>query len=335
MSSREVSPLAFPSDAELVMPGSKSEANRLLAAAALSPFAHELTGLPDALDVHYMVAGLCAMGYGVRALGSDGVVVAAERDEAHTSAEIFCGNAGTAARFLCAIAAVTPGDWTLTGDDYLARRPFRPLLDALGALGLHVDSADGATPLRVRGGRPTVDRVAVDASVSSQFATALMLIAPALERGLDVTFAGDVASRRYLDLTCTALRRAGALIGNPPRRRRPLCRSRRTTHERAWLLWTLKSSPAPLAPLTWTVSLSSPPSMRSLPSPLFQMSRSNPELPKTSSLPRSPRMVSLPLPPKMLSIPAAPCCCASWAPEVEVTEPSVLTVKVTAALTAL
>lgn len=210
MSSREVSPLAFPSDAELVMPGSKSEANRLLAAAALSPFAHELTGVPDALDVRYMVTGLCAMGYEVRELGGHRVVVAAERDEAHTSAEIFCGNAGTAARFLCAIAAVTPGDWTLTGDDYLARRPFRPLLDALGALGLHVDSADGATPLRVRGGRPTVDRVAVDASVSSQFATALMLIAPALERGLDVTFAGDVASRRYLDLTCTALRRAGA-----------------------------------------------------------------------------------------------------------------------------
>ena len=210
MSSREVSVLAFPSEAELVMPGSKSEANRLLAAAALSPYAHELTGLPDALDVHHMVRGLQALGYGVEELDGHRAKVSARRDPSVNAAEIFCGNAGTAARFLCAVAAVTPGEWTLTGDAYLAKRPMQPLVDALGRLGFEVSSDGGGPPLRVRGGAPAARHVTVDASVSSQFATALMLIAPALEQGLTVAFEGEVASRRYLDLTCRALRRAGA-----------------------------------------------------------------------------------------------------------------------------
>lgn len=210
MSSREVSVLSFPSEAELVMPGSKSEANRLLALAALSPYAHEVTGLPDALDVRYMARGLQAMGYGVVEVDRRRVTVAATRDESVERAEIFCGNAGTAARFLCAVAAVTPGDWTLVGDAYLAKRPVQPLVDALCAMGLDVVSDSGAPPLRVRGGAPDTDRVTVDASVSSQFATALMLVAPTLERGLTLTFSGDVASRRYLELTCRALRHAGA-----------------------------------------------------------------------------------------------------------------------------
>ena len=212
MSDREVSALAFPSEAVLAMPGSKSEANRLLAAAALSPFAHELIGLPDALDVRHMERGLRAMGYGVVDVDGSRVRVSAGRDESVRAAEIFCGNAGTAARFLCAIAAITPGDWTLAGDAYLAKRPVQPLVDALCAMGFDVSSSDGAFPVRVRGGRPAADCVSVDASVSSQFASALMLIAPALDRGLTLAFDGEVASRRYLDLTCRALRQAGATV---------------------------------------------------------------------------------------------------------------------------
>ncbi len=214
MSDAAVRPLAVPSEAVLVMPGSKSEANRLLAATARAPHAHLLRGLPDALDVRHMVAGLESMGYAVEPDGDAGtnVRVGAARDTSVTEAELFCGNAGTAARFLTALAAVTPGEWTLTGDRHLARRPMGPLLDALRALGARVEATNGRVPIRVSGGPLTTSAVTVDASTSSQFASALLLVGPSLPDGITVRFAGEVASRRYLELTCRALRQLGAKV---------------------------------------------------------------------------------------------------------------------------
>lgn len=212
MTPRPTPTLPLPSDAALVMPGSKSEANRLLACAALSPFAHELRGLPDALDVQHMVRGLRTLGYAIDEVpGAAGVVqVGATRDANAASGELFCGNAGTAIRFLTAVAAVTPGEWTLTGDPQLAQRPLQPIVDALASMGTDARAHADGLPLRVPGGAIDADEVTVDVSVSSQFASALMLIAPALPQGLTVHFSAEVASRRYLDLTCRALRRAGA-----------------------------------------------------------------------------------------------------------------------------
>ena len=129
---QQVPPLAFPSDVELTVPGSKSEANRLLVAAALSGVTTEVTGASPSDDVRHLIAGLTKLGYEAEYIDeSQGLVrVGPRRDDPPTSGELFCGNAGTATRFLTSVAAITPGEWTITGDARMQSRPMRPLLDA-------------------------------------------------------------------------------------------------------------------------------------------------------------------------------------------------------------
>ncbi|MEZ6038606.1 MAG: 3-phosphoshikimate 1-carboxyvinyltransferase [Planctomycetota bacterium] len=208
---RAVEPLAFPSDATLSMPGSKSDANRLLVAAALSGREVTVTGASPSDDVRHLVAGLTTMGYAARWLdeATGEVAVGPRRSDAPTTGTLFCGNAGTALRFLLSAAAITPGEWTLDGDEHMRRRPIQPLVDAWRALGIDAEASNGCPPVRVRGGAPHGDAVQVDARVSSQFVSSLLLVAARLPRGLRIDFGGELASRGYASWTAALLRRFG------------------------------------------------------------------------------------------------------------------------------
>ncbi|MDE6484256.1 MAG: 3-phosphoshikimate 1-carboxyvinyltransferase [Duncaniella sp.] len=121
--------------------------------------------------------------------------------------------AGTAMRFLTAVAAATPGaDVTLTGNDRMLSRPIGPLVDALRSLGADIiyEGADGFPPLHVSGRRLAGGEVDIDATVSSQFVSALMMIAPAMERGLKITLRGEAVSMPYARLTACIMNQAGA-----------------------------------------------------------------------------------------------------------------------------
>ncbi|MCB9879446.1 MAG: 3-phosphoshikimate 1-carboxyvinyltransferase [Planctomycetes bacterium] len=208
---RAVTPLAFPSDATLSMPGSKSDANRLLVAAALSGHPVTVTGASPSDDVRHLVAALATMGYGVRWLDETAgeVAVGPRRSDAPTTGTLFCGNAGTALRFSISVAAITPGEWTIDGDAHMRRRPIQPLVDAWRALGVDAEASNGCPPVRVRGGAPHGDSVRVDARISSQFVSSLLLVAARLPRGLRIDFGGELASRDYALWTAAVLRRFG------------------------------------------------------------------------------------------------------------------------------
>lgn len=208
---RAVQPLYFPSDATLAVPGSKSEANRLLVAAALSGQTVTITGASPSDDVRHLVAGLATLGFTSEFVDEEqGIVtVGPRRAGAPTSGELFCGNAGTALRFLVSVAAITEGDWVVTGDKHMQKRPVQPLVNAWLQLGVTMACNNGCPPVRVRGGTAKARVVTVDPTLSSQFVSSLLLVGAHLPNGLDITFAGELASRSYAELTCSLLGRVG------------------------------------------------------------------------------------------------------------------------------
>ncbi|MBO5345480.1 MAG: hypothetical protein J6A44_01065 [Paludibacteraceae bacterium] len=110
---------------------------------------------------------------------------------------------GTALRFLTAFCAVSEGEFVLTGSKRLCERPIKPLVDALCRMGAEIEyvEKEGFAPLRIKGGQLKGGRVKLDASMSSQFVSALMLIEDKVEGGVDIEYEGNVASEAYIRLT--------------------------------------------------------------------------------------------------------------------------------------
>lgn len=210
-----VDPLRLPFDLSVRMPGSKSIANRALVAACLAEGSTTIRGATLCDDVRLLVENLIRMGYRLR-VGPDAIEVEGGIPDAKSldPVTLDCGLGGTTLRFLLAVAAVTPGTFVLTGAPRLRERPVGDLVDALTALGADVASEDGHAPIRVRGGRLEGGDVEVGTDRSSQFLTALLLVAPVFEQGLNVTRRGPLASPGYVDLTCRVLAEFGVRVEN-------------------------------------------------------------------------------------------------------------------------
>ena len=223
MSPYEVTPLARAPDVSLSLPGSKSFTNRALVIAAM---AHGRSTIREALfsdDTHHMAEALCTLGIPVHVdearrqfvvEGAGGRVPVAE-------AELFVGNAGTAARFLTAFVALGRGRYVLDGTARMRERPIQPLLDGLRGLGVQARSLldTGCLPVEVAGSGLMGGRTWLDASQSSQFLSALLLIGPTMPRGLEVEVLGELVSRPFVDLTVSSMRAFGADVLNDGYRR--------------------------------------------------------------------------------------------------------------------
>lgn len=208
---RPVPTLAWPSDAQLTMPGSKSVANRLLIAAAVSGRPFTLRCVPASDDVRHLIAGLRTLGFAMQHDEAEARVDVGPRDTRVRRGELFCGNAGTALRFLVSLAAITPGEWVLTGDRAMQRRPSGPLVTAWRQLGLDIHDQNGCPPIRIRcDAVPRGGTVTLDGTVSSQFLSSLLLVGVGLPAGLEIRVRGDLVSAHYVDLTCRVLARRGA-----------------------------------------------------------------------------------------------------------------------------
>ena len=212
----ELEPLRLPFDLTLRLPGSKSQANRLLIAACLTEGRTVIRDATPADDVVTLVDNLQRLGFRLEWFDREaGVVVVDGGLPACAPAEpveLDCGDAGTVLRFLTAIAALLPGEWILTGTARLRERPIGDLVDALRQLGVDARDAGGRAPVRIRGGGCSGGVARVDASRSSQFVSALMLAGAALEGGLRIECTAAVASPGYIELTRDVLARFGVDI---------------------------------------------------------------------------------------------------------------------------
>ncbi|MRT94149.1 3-phosphoshikimate 1-carboxyvinyltransferase [Ancylomarina sp. 16SWW S1-10-2] len=121
------------------------------------------------------------------------------------------GHAGTSMRFLTAYLAKILGEWTLTGSDRMKERPISVLVDALNALGAQITylEKEGYPPLKIMGSNITGKEVELAGDTSSQYISALLLIAPTLENGLRIKLQGKIVSRSYIQMTLNIMAEFG------------------------------------------------------------------------------------------------------------------------------
>ncbi len=198
----------------LRVPPSKSATNRALLAAALTEEAVEVAGPLESDDTAALIRCLIAMGAAIAPTRS-GVSVrgplSGTGGGSRASVRLDAADSGTAARFLAAAGAAVPGRWVLTGSARLRERPMGELVEALRSGGARIiyGATDGFLPLEIEGGTLRSGSLTVDASRSSQFLSALLLAALAVDGGLEVRAAGEVVSAPYIDTTLETLRALG------------------------------------------------------------------------------------------------------------------------------
>lgn len=196
------------------VPGSKSIANRALVCAALAHGESELTGVPDGDDTEAMIEGLKVLGARIER-SDDKVLVRSGIDlERKEAATINARLAGTTARFLSGVCGLVQGPTLITGEPSLLSRPMNDLHQAILSLGANVEwqGEKGFLPAIISRGKTTQTTVALPASISSQFSTALLLMAPVLTDGLAVSIVGEVISQPYIDMTAKVMRSFGARV---------------------------------------------------------------------------------------------------------------------------
>jgi 3-phosphoshikimate 1-carboxyvinyltransferase len=196
------------------VPGSKSDTHRTFIAAALADGPCTIHNPLRSQDTRLTLAALRQMGAGV-ADQNQTVLIQGLNGRFKSCAEtIYLGNSGTSVRLLAAVAALGQGAYRLAGTPRLHQRPIGPLLTALNQLGIDARSLDGTgcPPVEIQGGCRTGGPVSIDCSVSSQFLSALLLLAPCTRHGMSISVTSGPVSRPYVDMTVDILNRFGIRV---------------------------------------------------------------------------------------------------------------------------
>ena len=178
--------------ATIQLPASKSISNRALIIQALGNGHHQLENLSDCDDTQVMIRAL----------------------QAQPGETIDIMAAGTAMRFLTAYFSVTPGTRILTGTERMKQRPIGILVDALRELGADIEYVEneGFPPLRITGKTLSGRHITLPGNVSSQYISALLMIGPKLENGLNITLTGEIVSLPYINMTLQLMADFGAKV---------------------------------------------------------------------------------------------------------------------------
>lgn len=204
--------LSGPVSGTVRLPGSKSITNRALVTAALASGPSRLRGALRADDTDAMVDSLQRLGVSVSWEGGDIVVAGTGGTLGRGDVELDVRGSGTTARFLTAAATLRDGAVVLDGSNQLRRRPMGDLVRALGELGAAVEALgdDDRPPLRVHGPSLAGGPVMLDASRSSQYASAILMVAPLAAREVVLELRQPIVSRPYIDQTIQVMAAFGA-----------------------------------------------------------------------------------------------------------------------------
>jgi len=207
--SRLVSPIEGTLDLDVDLPGSKSLTNRALVVAGLAEGSSVLHNLGLSDDTRAMIGALEAFGVRVELEGTTVTVHGTGGALQRPSAAIDANMSGTTARFVAPMLLCSDGG-ELTAHPQMLGRPMGPLLDAMRTLGAAVEG--DALPVQIGPVTDVGAAVTISAAVSSQFISGLLLVAPALPRGLDLTLDGTVVSRPYIEMTRSVMRAFDAAV---------------------------------------------------------------------------------------------------------------------------
>lgn len=212
------------------IPGSKSLTNRYLLLAALADSPSYLRAPLHSRDSALMIEALRQLGAGIELVPTDSpfgpdvkvTPLSFAQPGSAQAVSIECGLAGTVMRFVPALAALLPGEFAFDGDPHARQRPMGPVLEGLRQLGVQVECEQGenALPFVLRSpglasaeGVSEAPVVRIDASTSSQFVSALLLMAPRLPQGMVLVHEGSsVPSIPHIQMTVEALRQMGIRV---------------------------------------------------------------------------------------------------------------------------
>lgn len=174
----------------ILLPSSKSISNRALIINALGKGTYNIENLSDCDDTQVMIRAL--------------------NGQPNDTIDIMA--AGTAMRFLTAYLSVTPGDRIITGTKRMQQRPIQVLVNALRELGANITyvANEGFPPLHIIGSELVKDRISLPGNISSQYISALLMIAPSLKNGLRINLTGEIISKPYINLTLQLMKDFGA-----------------------------------------------------------------------------------------------------------------------------
>ncbi|TPH12762.1 3-phosphoshikimate 1-carboxyvinyltransferase [Litorilituus lipolyticus] len=204
---------------EVFLPGSKSLSNRALLIAALANGETKITNLLVSDDINHMLNALRTLGvdYSLSDCGTECTVVGNNGFfKTNEPLELYLGNAGTAMRPLCAALAASEGEFILTGEPRMKERPIGHLVDALMQLNSDIDYLENKDypPVKIHGKSLEGNTVTIDGSISSQFLTAILIIAPLLNSDTHIKIDGDLVSKPYIDITLNIMSRFNVSVKN-------------------------------------------------------------------------------------------------------------------------
>lgn len=214
-----ISPIPHPLHATVRVPGSKSLTNRALLIAALADGTTTLTNALFSDDSRYFVNALQTLGFDVSldlenarmtVTGQGGRIPA-------TSAELFIGNAGTAARFLTAFLTLGSGEYIIDGESRMRERPIGDLVKALTQLGARVESVsdEQATicpPVKISASGLPGGNTRVAGNISSQYLSALLMVAPYAQSPVEIEVTTELNSKPYVDMTLSIMQDLGISV---------------------------------------------------------------------------------------------------------------------------
>lgn len=220
MAQYKVNKMTHAINCEVEVPGSKSITNRALLMAALSDGDCSLNGVLFSDDSRHFLTSLIALGYVVEANEVDKSVLIHGHGGKLPKRQgtINVGSAGTAARFLTAMLALSDGEYTIQASEQMKKRPMLPLFEALTTMGAEFTflEEEGHLPVQVKGaasnGRTPATEVAIDISESTQFLSALMMVAPMLEHGLKIHITSKKTDGSYIRITSKMMHQFGCNV---------------------------------------------------------------------------------------------------------------------------
>jgi 3-phosphoshikimate 1-carboxyvinyltransferase len=204
----QINPILHPLKANINVPGSKSLTNRSLLIAALADGITTITNALFSEDSCYFVNTLQTLGFNVTLypentsmtiIGLGGCIPAQQAD-------LFIGNAGTAARFLSAFLTLGNGEYSLDGDARMRERPIGDLVDALTQLGAKVDAINNrhssiCPPIKIIASGLPGGKTKIAGNISSQFLSALLMVAPYAKTPVEIEITTELYSKPYVDMT--------------------------------------------------------------------------------------------------------------------------------------
>jgi len=210
-SALQITPISHPLNATVRVPGSKSLTNRALLIASLAEGKTALTNALFSDDSRYFAGALKTLGFDVQLdkASHEMTVTGLAGEIPSQKAELFIGNAGTAARFLSAFLTLGHGEYILDGDARMRERPIGDLIEALAQLGTEVETINNCPPVKIKASGLPGGKTRIAGNISSQFLSALLMVAPYAKSPVEIDLVTELNSKPYVDMTIAVMKDFG------------------------------------------------------------------------------------------------------------------------------